>query len=558
MKNRLLRFTPLFIAIAMVLGILIGSFYANHFSGNRLAIIATGNNKISDLIHLINDQYVDSISVTDLVEKAVPKLIKELDPHSTYIPAKDAEASMQELQGSFQGIGVQFSIQHDTVCILKIIKGGPSEHVGLRPGDRIVTVNDSLYVGKVVSNEETLKRLKGPRETEVKLGIKRNGEKELLTYVIKRGDVPLRSIDATYMVNDEIGYIRITNFAEHTYAEFLVALAKLQQENFQSLIIDLRGNVGGYMHPAILIANEFLPINRLVVYTEGLHSPREEFHTDGRGMYVNLPLVVLVDEGSASASEILAGALQDNDRATIVGRRTFGKGLVQIPIEFRDGSMLRLTTARYYTPSGRCVQKPYAEGNPQNYDADLVERALHGEYFYADSIKISGDAFTTIGGRTVYGGGGIIPDHFIARDTLGMTSYLRDLYSTAIPHEFTFNFVDTHREAFSQATTIPQLVNMAKRLQPVQKLVRFAEKRGIKRRNLMIKTSFSTIERYQLINIIDQVMGIEAAAQFENIADPAINKAISLIQQGEAFPTLPNTDESTQDSIASTIAATAP
>ncbi|MBO5698457.1 MAG: S41 family peptidase [Bacteroidaceae bacterium] len=546
MKKNYMRIMPLIVAVAMVVGVMIGSFYANHFSGNRLAVITTGNNKINDLLHLINDKYVDSISINDIVEKAVPKLLKELDPHSTYISAKDADASMQELQGGFQGIGVQFAIHSDTVCILKIIKGGPSEYVGLKPGDRIVYVDDSLYVGKgVVTNDETLKRLKGEAGSTVNLKIKRKGEEELLSFVIERGNVPLRSIDAVYMLNDSTGYIRINNFAEQTYTEFVVALARLQSTNFQSLVIDLRGNVGGYMHPAVLIANEFLPKGRKIVYTEGRHSPREETYSDGMGLYTNIPLVVLVDEGSASASEILAGALQDNDRATVVGRRSFGKGLVQIPIEFKDGSMLRLTTARYYTPSGRCVQKPYGLGEENNktYEYDLVERALHGEYFSADSIKTSGEAYQTYGGRTVYGGGGIIPDHFIPRDTLGMTTYLRELYATMVPHNFTFDFVDSHREQFEAIGSLPDLVKEVRKLRPVQLLVKYAEKEGIKRRNLMIRTSYSTIERYQMIQIIDQVLGTEAAVQFENQTDPAVLKAVELIQTGKGVVDLSKVEE---------------
>ncbi len=554
MKNRILRFIPLLVAIAMVIGILIGSFYANHFSGSRLAVIATGNNKISDLLHLLGDQYVDTVSIPDLVEKTVPKLLKELDPHSTYISAKDAEASMQELQGSFQGIGVQFTIQQDTVCILKVIKGGPSEYVGLCAGDRIVSVDDSLYVGSIVTNDETMKRLKGTRGTSVKLGIKRKGEAGLIDYIIKRGDVPLRSIDAAYMLDEKTGYVRITNFAEQTYAEFLVAMARLQESGFESLVIDLRNNVGGYMHPAVLIANEFLQANKLIVYTEGLHSPREEFVSDGRGMYAHIPLVVLVDEGSASASEILAGALQDNDRAAIVGRRTFGKGLVQVPIEFRDGSMLRLTKARYYTPSGRCVQKPYVQGNSQDYESELVERAIHGEYFSADSIKTHGEAYMTAGGRKVYGGGGVIPDYFIARDTLGYTTYFRDLYATTIPHEFTFRFVDSHRDQLSEATSLSEIVTMISKLRPIQQLVEFADKKGVKRRNNLIRKSFDLMERYQFMNIIDQVMGTETAVQFENQFDPAVLKALDLIKDDLAFPQLPENHETAEASSASTVA----
>jgi len=536
MKNRLFRFIPLLVAIAMILGIMIGTFYSNHFAGNRLAIINTSSNKLTDLLHLVDDQYVDSVNIPDIVEKSLPKILKELDPHSTYISAKDVESALQDLKGSFQGIGVQFSIQNDTVCILKIIESGPAQKVGLRAGDRIVTINDSLFVGKSVTNDETMKRLKGKEGTEVKLGIKRKGISKLLDFTIQRGSVPVKTVDASYMLNDTTGYVRITSFGDNTYPEFLSALATLNMGECTSLVIDLRNNLGGYMHPAILVANEFLSPNRLIVYMEGRHSPREDYRSDGRGMYKDIDLVVLVDEGSASASEIFAGAIQDNDRGVIVGRRTFGKGLVQTPIEFRDGSMLRLTKARYYTPAGRCVQKPYVMGNDTAYEADLIERALHGEYYSADSIKVSGDKYTTIGGRTVYGGGGIIPDYFIPRDTVGITSYLRDLYNTEVPYKFVFNVVDEHRELFESCPNVEKLVALLRKMKLVDKLVAEAEKKGVKRRNLMIRTSYHLIERYLFINIIDQVFGVTEATKYENRTDAAMLKALEIIDEGKARP----------------------
>ena len=536
MKNRLFRFIPLLVAIAMILGIMIGTFYSNHFAGNRLAIINTSSNKLTDLLHLVDDQYVDSVNIPDIVEKSLPKILKELDPHSTYISAKDVESALQDLKGSFQGIGVQFSIQNDTVCILKIIESGPAQKVGLRVGDRIVTINDSLFVGKSVTNDETMKRLKGKEGTEVKLGIKRKGISKLLDFTIQRGSVPVKTVDASYMLNDTTGYVRITSFGDNTYPEFLSALATLNMGECTSLVIDLRNNLGGYMHPAILVANEFLSPNRLIVYMEGRHSPREDYRSDGRGMYKDIDLVVLVDEGSASASEIFAGAIQDNDRGVIVGRRTFGKGLVQTPIEFRDGSMLRLTKARYYTPAGRCVQKPYVMGNDTAYEADLIERALHGEYYSADSIKVSGDKFTTIGGRTVYGGGGIIPDYFIPRDTVGITSYFRDLYNTEVPYKFVFNVVDEHRELFESCPNVEKLVALLRKMKLVDKLVAEAEKKGVKRRNLMIRTSYHLIERYLFINIIDQVFGVTEATKYENRTDAAMLKALEIIDEGKARP----------------------
>ncbi len=327
---------PLFLALCLVAGILIGTFYANHFSGNRLNIINTGSNKVNDLMRIIDDQYVDTVDMAELVEQAMQQILSELDPHSAYIRAKDAEASIENLRGSFSGIGVSFTMQDDTARIISVIKGGPSEKVGLQAGDRIVSVDGETIAGKGISSDECMKRMKGEKGSKVKLGIYRRGEKQTLYYTIIRGDVPVHSVEATYMLTPETGYIKINAFSETTYPELLVALAELNQQGFKDLVIDLRGNTGGIMQTAIQMANIFLPKNRLILYTEGRKSPRQEYVSDGRGAFPNLPLVVLVDEGSASASEIFAGAIQDNDRGTIIGRRSFGKGLVQQPIEFRE------------------------------------------------------------------------------------------------------------------------------------------------------------------------------------------------------------------------------
>lgn len=538
-KLRNSRFVPLIIALGVVLGILIGNFYANHFSGNRLNIINTSSNKLNVLLHLIDDQYVDTVNIPDLVEKSLPQILKELDPHSTYVGAAEVEESMEELKGSFSGIGVQFTIYRDTVRVVKVIKGGPSEHSGIMAGDCIVSVDGKAYVGKDVTNDETMKRLKGPSETTVKLGIKRHGKSELLNFSIVRGAVPLHTIDAVYMLDETTGYIRINSFGETTYPEFLSALAKLNGEGLGGLVIDLRSNLGGYMAPAVQIANEFLPANRLIVYTEGRKSPREEFTSDGRGTYPTLPLVILVDEGSASASEILAGAIQDNDRGIIVGRRTFGKGLVQVPIDFPDGSMLRLTKARYYTPSGRCVQKPYTPGDEEQYAADLLLRAEHGEYFNADSIKTDGDKFETRGGRTVYGGGGIIPDIFIARDTTGMTSYFMEAHRTGLMFTFAYDFVDRHRSHIGTETDLDKISAYLDRQGVVEQFARFAEKNGLKRRNLMLRTSEKLFKEYLYGYIVSDLLETEGAVRYANLTDPAVLKAISLMQRGETFPVLP-------------------
>lgn len=530
------RFFPLIVAVGIVAGIMIGSFYANHFSGNRLNIINASSNKLNDLLHLIDDQYVDSINAAELVEKSLPKILKELDPHSTYISASEVETSMQDLRGSFSGIGVQFTIYKDTVRVIRVIKGGPSEKAGLQAGDRIVSVDGENYTGEKVSNEETMNRLKGEKGSTVKLGIVRRGKRKPLDFSIVRGEVPVNSIDAVYMVDKATGYIRINSFGETTYSEFLAALAELNQSDFQGLIIDLRGNLGGYMAPAIQIANEFLPKNKLIVYTEGRRSPREEYTSDGRGTYQNMPLVILADETSASASEILAGAIQDNDRGTIIGRRTFGKGLVQVPIEFRDGSMLRLTKARYYTPSGRCVQKPYTPGQEEEYEMDLIVRAEHGEYYSEDSIKADGKKFHTSIGRTVYGGGGIIPDIFIPRDTLGMTSYFKEAYMQGLIYQYAYVYTDENRKRLDKLGELNPTIDFLKKQNIVEKFASFAEKNGLKRRNLMIRKSHTLFEQYLLNNIISDQLGTSAAVQYINRTDPGVLKAVGLIEQGKAFP----------------------
>ena len=419
-SNKKTRYIPILIAVSIVSGILIGTFYATRFSNTPQGpgIIHTSSNKLNGLLRIIDDQYVDTVNMSELIEEAMPQILGELDPHSSYIPAKDLQAVNDDLKGSFSGIGVQFTIQQDTIHISNVIPGGPSEKVGIMAGDRIVEIDDSAFVGKIVTNNESMKRLKGPKGSEVKLGIFRQGEKELLHFNIIRGDIPVKSIDASYMINDKFGYIKINKFGETTYPEMLIALAQLHQNHCEGVIIDLRGNTGGYMGAAIQMVNEFLPKGKLIVYTEGRKSPRENYPSNGTGSSQQLPIIVLLDEGSASASEIFAGAIQDNDRGTIIGRRSFGKGLVQQPIEFNDGSAIRLTIARYYTPSGRCIQKPYKKGHDEQYELDILTRYEHGEFFSKASIKqYEGEIDDSTRGRPVYGGGAIMPGSFVPHGT---------------------------------------------------------------------------------------------------------------------------------------------
>lgn len=537
-KESTYRYTPILVAIGVVVGILTGSFYASHFSGQRLNIINNSTEKINSLFHIIDDQYVDDVKIDDLVESAMPAILAKLDPHSVYIPASEAKSSMEDLQGSFSGVGVQFMIYKDTVRVVKVIAGGPSEHVGVRAGDRIVAIDGKPFTGKVATNDETRKRLKGAAETQVRLTIVRSGEAKPLNFTVTRGDVPVQSIDLSYMLDAETGYIRIRSFGETTYAEWLAALAELSQQGLQRLIIDLRGNLGGYMAPAIQIANEFLAKGRLIVYTKGRKSPREEYTSDGRGTYQTMPLVLLVDESSASASEILAGAIQDNDRGTIIGRRTFGKGLVQVPIEFSDGSMLRLTKARYYTPSGRCVQKPYTPGDEEEYEMDLLTRAEHGEYFSRDSIKTSGEKYHTRIGRVVYGGGGIIPDVFIPRDTLGITSWYRDVYLTGVLSEFAYEITDRYRAKLAGKQTAAEVERFLAKENIVEQLAVFAAKAGIKRRNNMIRESHDLIFKTLCANVIDEIVSTRAASEWLSGSDQAIIEALQILRRGEAFPRL--------------------
>ena len=440
---------PIIMAVCVVVGILIGTFYANHFSGNRLSIINTSSNKLNNLLHIIDDQYVDTVNVNDLVEKAVPQILSELDPHSVYISAKDVQMANDDLRGSFSGVGIEFIIRQDTLRVQQVIGNGPAERAGVIAGDKIVKVDDENFTGKTLTNEVAMHKLKGPKDTKVKLGIMRYGEKKVRDIVVTRGEIPTKSVTAAYMLNRETGYIRIKNFGENTYPELLIALAKLSEEDFQNLTIDLRGNTGGYLQSAVQIANEFLPKNRLIVYTQGRKSQRQEYRSDGRGSYQRIPLVVLIDEGSASASEILAGAIQDNDRGTIIGRRSFGKGLVQRPIDLPDGSMIRLTVAHYYTPSGRCIQKPYKKGELKDYAMDLDNRFKHGEFTSVDSIHFADSLkYQTLKKhRTVYGGGGIMPDYFVPLDTMRYTKYHRELSAKSIIINANLKYATKHRKA---------------------------------------------------------------------------------------------------------------
>ena len=527
------RFMPLIMAVCVVVGILIGTFYANLFSGNRLSIINSSSNKINNLLHIIDDQYVDTVSINGLVEKAMPQILAELDPHSVYISAKDVQAANDELKGSFSGVGIEFTIRKDTIHVENVIKNGPAERAGVAAGDKIVSVDGKPFVGKEVTQTEAMRRLKGPKDTKVKIGVVRYGEKGVRYFTITRGDIPQHSISATYMLDESTGYIKVKNFGENTYPELLIALAKLSQERFTNLVIDLRGNTGGYLASAVQMVNEFLPKDRLIVYTEGRKSPRQEYRSDGRGAYQAMPLVVLIDEGSASASEIFAGAIQDNDRGTVIGRRSFGKGLVQQPIAFNDGSMVRLTIARYYSPSGRCIQKPYTAGDDRSYEEDLLSRYQHGEFFSQDSIKHNGPAYHTSIGRTVYGGGGITPDIFVPEDTSDVTSYYKEASLSGLIIQFAYNYTDNHRAKLKEFGDMESLSDYLVKQNTVEEFARYAATTGLRPRTLRLRKSHKLLERYINSRIIYNILDEQDWLEYLNQDDPAIDATLKVDVEGD-------------------------
>lgn len=538
-QNKNNRFMPLWLALCVVLGVLIGTFYTSHFSGNRLNIINSGSSRLSNLLHIIDDQYVDSVNIDELVEKAMPEILAELDPHSVYISAKDVQMATDDLKGSFSGVGIEFTIREDTIHIQNVIKDGPADKAGILAGDKIVSIDNRPFVGKSVTTEEAMHRLKGQKGSKVKIGVRRFGEKETKYFILTRGDITMKSITATYMLDDSTGYMRIKNFGERTYAEMLASLQQLNLQGADHLVIDLRDNSGGYLESAVQMAEEFLKKDQLVVYTEGRKSPRKEYRSRGKGSYQQIPLVVLINEGSASASEIFAGAIQDNDRGVIIGRRSFGKGLVQQQIQFPDGSMIRLTIARYYTPSGRCIQKPFKPGDNADYEQDLLSRYQHGEFFSQDSIKHTGPAYHTNNGRIVYGGGGITPDIFVPEDTTAVTSYYKEAAVSGLILQYAFQYTDNNRQTLKKFTEMQPLSEYLTGRNLVDDFANYAEKNGLRRRNNLIRKSHGLLENYINSRIIYNMLDEQAWNQYLNRNDEMIRQAREVFKKGAAFPSRP-------------------
>lgn len=542
---------PTLLAVTAILGIKLGETLTE-YKMQAAPTAECRNGKLDYLFNLIKEQYVEDVDVKELEEKAIPEIMAGLDPHSVYIPAANLQSVNEALDGSFSGIGVEFNIQNDTVMILAVINGGPSEKVGLLPGDRIVEVNDSLFVGKDISNEKVMKKLRGPKGTMVKVGVKRNNSPEILHFDIVRGDIPLTSVDVAYMIDPETGYVKVNKFGSTTFSEFSDAMYKLKADGASKFVIDLRGNPGGYMNAAIKMINMFLKKNDMIVYTEGktLNCCSQEL-ADGTGEFQDVPVVVLIDEWSASASEIFAGAIQDNDRGFVIGRRSFGKGLVQQQFTLRDSSAIRLTISRFHTPSGRCIQKPYAE----DYEDDIYKRYLHGEFYAEDSVfidKADSLTFKTANGRTVYGGGGIMPDMFVPRDTSEVTPYFNKVNNSGLIHEFAFAYTDANRNTLKQFKTTEELETYLDKQDLCSKFTNFAEGKNVKKKSNQIAKSKNYIENLLKAYIARNTLGYSGFYPILHKKDNTLKKALDalhnnwqLLENNSVTDTLQNNFEDT-------------
>ncbi|MCB8963847.1 MAG: S41 family peptidase [Bacteroidales bacterium] len=530
---------PIVLAIVLVVGIFIGIRFGNRGQKPSL-LVYPKTDKLSNVITYIQEEYVDTVSMGTLVENAIPAILKNLDPHSIYIPASDFQSVNEPLEGGFDGIGIQFNMSNDTAVVVNTIPRGPSEKLGILAGDRIIMVNGRNIAGVKFPFDSIPKLLKGPTGTTVKVGIKRSEVKELIDFEIVRDKIPINSVDVSYMATPEIGYIKITTFAKTTYREFLLAIEKLSEQGMQKLILDLRSNSGGYMDAATNIANEFLAKDQLIVYTQGNNRARQDVYANGTGTCQNLKVEVLIDEFSASASEILAGAIQDNDRGKIIGRRSFGKGLVQEQIFFSDGSALRLTIARYYTPAGRSIQKPYKPGD-DDYFNDISNRYIHGEFSEADSIQQADSLkYYTLSGRVVYGGGGIMPDVFVPLDTVGITPYLQQVSRRNLIYRYAFAFTDKHRKATRSLKTFDAVNEFLHQFDLLADFAQYAQQNGVAPNKKEIQVSKLIIETQLKATIARNIIDNDGFYPYIRLIDETLIKAIELMDEGESSSTAAN------------------
>ncbi len=537
MMNQKSTRQPIWLPLAIALAVVVGIFIGSRFTANKP--VAENDRKLNAILNLIAQDYVDTTNLKDLIEMSIPEILSNLDPHTSYFSAEDLKAATDDLNGSFSGIGISFVMVNDTIGVVEVIPGGPSEKVGLMAGDKIVMIDDSVATGPKISNGEVMKRLRGDKGSKVKLGIKRQNTSKMLTFTVTRGDIPVNTVDAYYMIDKNTGYIKINQFGRHTYDEFITAMASLQEDGAKRYMIDLRGNGGGFMEMAVLMANEFLPANQLIVFTKGRYKRDDsEVWSDGNGSFQDAEVTVLIDEFSASASEIFAGAMQDNDRGLIVGCRSFGKGLVQKEFVLPDSSAIRLTTARYYTPSGRCIQKDYKEGM-LDYEKELIDRYAHGELYSRDSMKIDkSQVFKTAYGRTVYGGGGIVPDIFVARDTTGISNYYIEVANAGLLQRYAFNYCNNNRASLNKMDNYLQFLRMAPSDEVLIKdFADYAANNGVAPRWYYINQSQDLIVTNLKALIARDIFGNQAFYPILNRNDKTVQEALKAMNKHKAaFP----------------------
>jgi len=532
-EKKVRTWLPLWVGIGIALGIFIGSKYGQFGRSGRV----DGSGKIDAVLSYIRESYVDTVNMRQLVEDALPNIIKELDPHSEYISAADMKRVNEDMEGHFSGIGVTFYLLRDTIVVTGIVPGGPSEAAGIMPWDRIVMVNDSLVASRKFQNEDVLKILRGEKGSEVKLGIVREEDAALREITVTRDDIPMNSINAAYMLTERVGLIKLgRNFGFQTFSEFISAISKLKSQGATAFMIDLRGNAGGSLETVVAMVNEFLQKGDLIVYTEGRSFPRSDHYANGSGTCKEDELVVLIDELSASASEIFAGAIQDHDRGLVIGRRSFGKGLVQSQRNFPDGSAVRLTVARYYTASGRSIQRKYEKGKYEEYEMDAINRYLEGDYLNVDTVSNHLTPYQTMGGRTVYGGDGIMPDIFVARDTTGINPYYNLVVNNRLDEQYAMLYSDMNKGKLSSFGSWEELYHYLRQQPLLLNLVSYADHHGIRRRPYYIQESAELLENTMYAYIVRNFFGEEAFWAVYHKRDELIKKGIELIETGKASP----------------------
>lgn len=530
--KKIRTWVPLIVGVSIAIGIFIGNKYSG-FSSDAGRVRANG--KIDAVLGYISRSYVDTINMRQIIEDALPKIVEGLDPHSSYISAKDMKRVNEDLEGHFSGIGVSFYLLRDTIVVTGIIPGGPSEAAGIMQWDRIVNVDDSLVAGQKFVNSDVLNRLRGERGSEIKLGVVRNGHPDIVEITVTRGDIPTNSVQAAFMQTETTGYIKVGTFGFNTFNEFISALSKLKNSGARSFVIDLRGNSGGSLEVAIQMINEFLHKGDLIVYAEGRDFPRQDNYANGSGTCKDDDVVVLIDELSASASEIFAGAIQDHDRGLVIGRRSFGKGTVQSQRLFPDGSAVRLTVARYYTPSGRSIQRKYEKGKYDEYEMEAINRYMQGDYVNED--EMSGmTSFTTDGERVVYGGDGIMPDIFVARDTVGYNSYYNSLANRDYILEYAMTYSDMYKNKLSEFNSGEELADHLFKQPLLVNLVSFADNKGIRSRPYYIEESRKMFERQLVSYIVRNFKGEEEFYKIYQQSDNLLQKAVQLIEKGLTSP----------------------